>query len=35
MRRNRHEWVTLAAVATFISKSLLEVYLVERYQREM
>ncbi len=28
-------WVTLAAVATFIAKSLLEVYLVERYQREM
>ena len=28
-------WVTLAAIVTFVSKSLLEVYLVVRYQREM
>lgn len=28
-------WVTVAAIVTFVSKSLLEVYLVVRYQREM
>ena len=28
-------WVTLAAIVTFVSKSVLEVYLVARYQREM
>ena len=28
-------WVTLAAIVTFVSKSVLEVYLVVRYQREM
>lgn len=28
-------WVTLVAIAAFVSKSLLEVYLVVRYQREM
>lgn len=28
-------WVTLAAIATFVAKSALEVYLVVRYQREM
>ena len=28
-------WVTLAAIAVFVSKSALEVYLVVRYQREM
>ena len=28
-------WVTLAAVVVFVLKSVLEVYLVVRYQREM
>lgn len=28
-------WVTLAAIAAFVSKSVLEVYLVLRYQQEM
>lgn len=28
-------WVTVAAILTFVSKSVLEVYLVGRYQREM
>lgn len=28
-------WVTLAAIAVFVSKSALEVWLVVRYQREM
>ena len=28
-------WVTVVAILTFVSKSVLEVYLVARYQREM
>lgn len=28
-------WVTLAAVAVFVSKSILELYLIMRYQKEM
>lgn len=28
-------WVTVVAIVTFVSKSVLEVYLVARYQREM
>ena len=28
-------WVTLAAAVVFVLKSVLEVYLVVRYQREM
>ena len=28
-------WVTVVAILTFVSKSVLEVYLVVRYQREM
>ena len=28
-------WVTVVAIVTFVSKSVLEVYLVVRYQREM
>lgn len=28
-------WVTAAAILTFVSKSVLEVYLVARYQQEM
>ena len=28
-------WVTLAAVGVFVAKSVLELYLMLRYQREM